>query len=93
MTIGTFEQLTEDDKLRALLTNGSVISERKNTPYRSFLYYLGSFYVAVEYGETDDLKSIKAFKRIEREQRIEWKVLRVPSEPRYFSHSDPEGFL
>jgi hypothetical protein len=78
MTIAAFEQLSEDDKLKVLMTNGRAISEKKDTDNRSFLYYLGSFYAAVKYKTaTDDLIGIETFERIGRKERIEWKVLRV----------------
>lgn len=94
MTIGTFEQLSEDDKLKALLSNGRVISERKDARTRSFLYYLGTFYAAVEYqAGTDEMKSIKTFERIGREERIQWKVLRVFSENRHLINRKPDRLL
>jgi hypothetical protein len=95
MHIGAFEQLSEDDKLKTLIATGRVISEKKVEGARTFLYYLGSFYAAVEYETaTDELKSIKTFERIGREERIEWKVLRVFSmNGRHFTNNDPDGFI
>jgi hypothetical protein len=94
MTIGTFEHLGEDDKIKTLLANGRVISETKDRKCRSFLYYLGAFYAAVKYKVgTDELVSITAFERIGREERIKWKVLRVLSDERIKIRKDDDNLI
>ena len=78
MTIEAFDLLSEEDKLTELLRAGRVMSEKKENKNRCFLYYMGSFYVAVKYdNESDALVDITAFSNIDRKDRIEWKVLRV----------------
>ena len=78
ITIGVFDQLSEDDKLKVLMNNGRVISERKDNQTRSFLYYVGSFYVTVQYHiDTDEMTGISAFEKIGRKEKSEWKVLRA----------------
>jgi hypothetical protein len=78
ITIGAFEELNENEKLKVLMSNGRVVSEKKDTDSRCFLYYLGSFFAAVKYKTaTDDLIGIETFERIGRKERIEWKVLQV----------------
>ncbi|HYF31513.1 MAG TPA: hypothetical protein VD993_10380 [Chitinophagaceae bacterium] len=96
MNIRAFEQLSEEEKLKALLIAGRVISERKDGQYRSFLYYVGTFYAAVEYRvDNDEMKSIKAFERIGSKERIEWKVLRVFSDGRLVNNKnrDTKGLM
>ena len=95
MTIEIFEQLSEDEKLKTLLSSGRAISERKSGQYRSFLYNLGSFYAVVAYHvDTDELKSIQSFERMGSQERIQWKMLRVLSEPRsHFKNNNSEGYL
>lgn len=93
MTIEKFDQLSENEQLKGLLSYGRVISERKDGISRSFLYYLGTFYAVVEYEQaTDEMKSIKSFERIGRQERIEWKVLRV-FEGNRIIRNDPNGFI
>lgn len=78
MTIDAFDQLSEDQKLEALLNNGRVVSETRDKGSRCFLYYMGSFYASVEYQvETDEMTAIRAFEKIGLEERIKWKVLQV----------------
>jgi hypothetical protein len=77
MNIEAFDQLSENQKLEVLLDSGSVISERKDKANRSFLYYLGSFYVVVKFQTgTDDLAGIEALD-IGRKEHEDWQVLGV----------------
>jgi hypothetical protein len=78
MTFEAFEQLSEEQKLKTLMTEGRVISEKRDSEYQSFLYYLGSFYVKVNFDiATDDLVSTEALRDIDGKDRTEWKVLRM----------------
>jgi hypothetical protein len=78
MTFEAFEQLSEEQKLKTLMTEGRVISEKRDSKYQSFLYYLGSFYVTVNFDiVTDDLVSTEALRDIDGKDRVEWKVLRM----------------
>jgi hypothetical protein len=78
MTIEVFDQLSEDEKLEAILNGGRVISETRDNNSRCFLYFLGSFYASVQYQtDTDEMTEIKSFETIGREERIKWKVLRA----------------
>jgi hypothetical protein len=93
VTIFTFEQLSEIEQLKVLMGFGRVISERRDGEKRQFLYYLGSFYVSVQYDVlTDEMMSIEAFEHIGRKERIEWKVLRVLPDLRK-SHGNLDNLL
>lgn len=78
MNFEVFDEMSENQKLEALLINGRVISENRNKRNRCFLYHMGSFYASVEYQTaTDEMIAIMAFEKIGREERIKWKVLQV----------------
>jgi hypothetical protein len=78
MTVEAFDQMSEEQKLKVLMNTGSVVSERKDDKNRSFLYYVNSFYVIVKYNlKTDELVAIDAFNQFDREERIQWRILRV----------------
>lgn len=77
MTVEAFCILSEDQKLKVLMTAASLVSERKDNENRAFLYHVGSFYVTVKYNlQTDELVNIDAFSEFDRRERIEWRILR-----------------
>lgn len=94
MNVETFHQLSEDLKLKVLMTTASVVSERKDNESRAFLYYLGSFYAIVKYNsQTDELLDIDAFSECDRKYRIEWRILRVLPGLQRLMREKVEGLL
>lgn len=94
MTVEAFDKLTEEQKLKVLMKAGSVMSERRDSESRSFLYYVDSFYVIVKYNsQTDDLVGIDSFNEFDRKERIEWRILRVLPTLQQTSRGKADGIL
>lgn len=66
MTIQQFNQLSETEKIVAIMEYGRLFAQSLEEKCRVFLYRVGSFYVTTSYRtETDDLEEINSFSRVD----------------------------